>query len=335
MNIISTSPANNAQGVFLDQAIEVYFDKRMDMPSVHPTQVEIWTDTGNKVDWKQIRVAGKFTDQGSMLKIQTTYDWAPLTKYIVAFRGTLPKDVKADSSLIGIRGIDGSYLQPNSVSFTTGNTYKNDVFSGAPRVTMLTPGKILVSGDADAQAGVALANATTLVPDNPIYIGFSKAIKHYSVDTFGKTLSPEIPRIDVEKFPGIAVGILSSATLLSEVMKKIPSGNNVEEWKGFLDNILKQRLKGFVHSEDSRRRLVFEIDKSCGDISGCGYPKNSVASITSVVVIVISGFVSVEENLSMKSATIGGFVHIGDYKAGAGFPSVESGLGALKGVFSQ
>lgn len=336
--ITTTVPAAGAALVSLDQEIEITFDRRIDMASVHASQVEIWTAGGDKLDWHTIQVGGRYTETGSVMKIHPINSvWLPLTQYYVALRGQVPADAAGTPSLAGIRGIDGSYLDPTSFSFTTGTEYKNQVFSGPPVVTAISPGRIVTGGaDSSASLGDSFMGATTVVSDNDIKISFSKPVKHFSIDKFGTTLTPEIPRVPIDKVPGIAVGILDARTSLGDFTKSVPDAvKNPGAWSDFKDTILKQQLKGIIHTENSRKLLIFELDKNCAGQPECSYPDNSsVSNIASVVAVIISGFISVDRSLPLaNSPTIAGFVHISGYRAGEGYPSVDNGLSNIAGVF--
>jgi hypothetical protein len=339
LHIATTSPINGAINVAVDDDIEITFDRKIDTPSVHPTQVEIWTESGNKLDWHDVQVGGRYIENGSVMKIhpKNSY-WLPMTKYYVALRGQLPKDSTDSPTLAGVRGIDGSYLDPTSFSFTTGTEYKNDIFSGGPQVVTISPGTIFYAGaDGSAQSiGEAFKGAITIYPNNNINIATNKAVKHWAVDKLGQPLTREIPPTPIGNLTGLAVAVIDARTPIASFAKSIPDAvKNPGEWQTFMKTVLKQQLKGTVHTENSRRLIIFELDKNCNGEPTCGYPDNtSLTNIASAVVVIVSGFVSVDMNLPMVNApTFAGFIHFSGYKAGDGYPSVDSALGGLKGIF--
>ncbi|MDB5038521.1 MAG: hypothetical protein JWQ35_2049 [Bacteriovoracaceae bacterium] len=335
LNITSTSPANAAQNVALDQPILISFDQRIDSASVHPSQVEIWTEGGNKVSVSQELIGGQFVGNTSVLKIRSGNDWSPTTKYYVALRGQVAANSSASTAaLAGIQSITGAPLSPTSLSFTTGTDYLLGASNGAPQVTAITPGLVFKGGGSTASSTFAtdLVGATTVVPNNDIKINFSTAIKHPAVDPFDNSkLTTEIPPTSTDIISGMIVATLDSGTPVSSFISSIPdAATHPAEWQAFLQSALSSRLKGTVHTENSRKLLVFQLDPSSS------YPDNGdVANIAQVVIVIVQGFVSVDQDRPLlHSPVVGGFVHISSYKLDTGFtlPSVTGSLGSITGL---
>lgn len=344
LDIVAIDPPMGTQDVKLDQEITITFNQIIDPYSAHPSNFEIFSDSGSRLPTKpfvktKFVAHPQFPEQTvSQIGIMPNGFFSTEQNYYVLWRDAIPDEEivqsNIDPSLAGIRNLNGDLMIQGSTYFRTGKDFtpfrKNKL-----EILSMSPGKIISQGD-NSQGNDLNGIANTYVSLNkraPIRISFSEGIKSILMNDPGPYTNNIPPTTldynNPERFRGLIIGIIDANTPIADILGSLPDAfANPSGWEQALNGKLIRRLNGTVHTEsgrtkngDSPRRvLVFDPSED--------YPD----TVAQLVFVAVSGFVGISTNKPLKDGiAVGAFAHYSGFNIeGVGFPSIKD---ILSGVF--
>ncbi|MBN8554121.1 MAG: hypothetical protein J0L93_01645 [Deltaproteobacteria bacterium] len=223
-------------------------------------------------------------------------------------------DGKSTDTPVGIASYYGSTLLDQSIKFKTGDSVLGLTSRSRLEVSSFGPGILLNGKPNSSLAEIIDARSVTMNPKASVYITFSEPFRHISFDA-ARDVNVDFGPIAINssyQFPGVAIGVVSSAKQLTELISNVPDAVlNPSGWQTFIKNNLRT-LDGTIRSEN-RKTLIFT--------PSVPYPDTSAQTI----VVLLQGFVTRANRFpQLHSVIAGGFFHSSGVNLGEGFQDVKT-----------
>lgn len=336
MTATAVSPTNEQTDVPLDARIKIQFSTRIDALSPDPANFAIFGEGGNIIPFSGLvsnqDITGPNGEVQSLITLFPNGGWLPHRKYFVMWRAantTLPTSSPQPSpsvnpNLTGIRGMQGEYLAPGSVSFTTG---ESSILHSTNRVEVraVEPGVIFKTGSTDSNSSLSdiFKDGYTSNPTAPVMIRFSEPIRHFREIQSTHELSQEIG-INAQgqlvgstpaDLPGIGILKYEGSTAMQSILTKLKdirfdSANFALDWARVMGEDMRSRqIPGRILTTNGRQVLQFIPDSAYPSAKENPTASNSVNS--SLIVVIISGIKSKDGKRELQGGfAIAGFMRV-------------------------